>query len=106
MKGSLHNGSIQEKISLPTQVIIALVLGVIAGLLLYGQDDVANYIKPFGDVFLNLIKMIIIPIVFCSLALSISNLGDSKKGRKLWMESNPLFRDYYNYRYRFRSYHW
>ena len=78
MKGSLHNGSIQEKISLPTQVIIALVLGVIAGLLLYGQDDVAN-ILPFGDVFLNLIKMIIIPIVFCSLALSISNLGDSKK---------------------------
>ncbi|WP_049387255.1 dicarboxylate/amino acid:cation symporter [Staphylococcus epidermidis] len=69
----------KKKISLPTQVIIALVLGVIAGLLLYGQDDVANYIKPFGDVFLNLIKMIIIPIVFCSLALSITNLGDSKK---------------------------
>ncbi|RLY67175.1 glutamate:protein symporter [Staphylococcus epidermidis] len=69
----------KKKISLPTQVIIALVLGVIAGLLLYGQDDVANYIKPFGDVFLNLIMMIIIPIVFCSLALSISNLGDSKK---------------------------
>lgn len=69
----------KKKISLPTQVIIALVLGVIAGLLLYGQDDIANYIKPFGDVFLNLIKMIIIPIVFCSLALSISNLGDSKK---------------------------
>lgn len=69
----------KKKISLPTQVIIALVLGVIAGLLLYGQDDVANYIQPFGDVFLNLIKMIIIPIVFCSLALSISNLGDSKK---------------------------
>lgn len=69
----------KKKISLPTQVIIALVLGVIAGLLIYGQDDVANYIKPFGDVFLNLIKMIIIPIVFCSLALSISNLGDSKK---------------------------
>lgn len=69
----------KKKISLSTQVIIALVLGVIAGLLLYGQDDVANYIKPFGDVFLNLIKVIIIPIVFCSLALSISNLGDSKK---------------------------
>ncbi|BFT96504.1 hypothetical protein BGPG180_10080 [Staphylococcus epidermidis] len=92
----------KKKISLPTQVIIALVLGVIAGLLLYGQDDVANYIKPFGDVFLNLIKMIIIPIVFCSLALSISNLGDSKKVGSC----NPLFRDYYNYRYRFRSYHW
>ena len=44
------------------QVIIALVLGVVVGLLLFGQDNVANYIKPF-DVFLNLIKMIIIPIV-------------------------------------------
>ena len=32
--------------------------------------------------------MIIIPIVFCALALSISNLGDSKI--ELWMESNPL----------------
>ena len=49
------------------------------GLLLFGQDNVANYIKPFGDIFLNLIKMIIIPIVFCALALSISNLGDSKR---------------------------
>lgn len=69
----------KRKISLPMQVIIALVLGVVVGLLLFGQDNVANYIKPFGDVFLNLIKMIIIPIVFCALALSISNLGDSKK---------------------------
>ena len=69
----------KRKISLPTQVIIALVLGVIVGLLLFGQDNLANYIKPFGDIFLNLIKMIIIPIVFCALALSISNLGDSKK---------------------------
>ncbi|MEJ7170882.1 cation:dicarboxylate symporter family transporter [Staphylococcus capitis] len=69
----------KRKISLPTQVIIALVLGVIVGLLLFGQDNLANYIKPFGDIFLNLIKMIIIPIVFCALALSISNLGDSEK---------------------------
>ena len=69
----------KRKISLPMQVIIALVLGVVVGLLLFGQDNVANYIKPFGDVFLNLIKMIIIPIVFCALALSISNLGYSKK---------------------------
>ncbi|OFR00940.1 glutamate:protein symporter [Staphylococcus sp. HMSC066C03] len=69
----------KRKISLPTQVIIALVLGVIVGLLLFGQDNLANYIKPFGDIFLNLIKMIIIPIVFCALALSISKLGDSKK---------------------------
>lgn len=81
MKGSLHNGSIQEKnkSTNASNYCFGTRCHVIAGLLLYGQDDVANYIKPFGDVFLNLIKMIIIPIVFCSLALSISNLGDSKK---------------------------
>ena len=60
------------------QVVIALVLGVIVGLLLYGHEELVNYIKPFGDIFLNLIKMIVIPVVFCSLALSISNVGESK----------------------------
>ncbi|PTK89394.1 cation:dicarboxylate symporter family transporter, partial [Staphylococcus gallinarum] len=59
-------------------VVIALVLGVIVGLLLYGHEELVNYIKPFGDIFLNLIKMIVIPVVFCSLALSISNVGESK----------------------------
>lgn len=78
-EGGSNMALFKRKISLPMQVIIALVLGVVVGLLLFGQDNVANYIKPFGDVFLNLIKMIIIPIVFCALALSISNLGDSKK---------------------------
>ncbi|KRG08224.1 cation:dicarboxylate symporter family transporter [Staphylococcus sp. NAM3COL9] len=70
--------AIIRRISLPMQVIIALVLGVVVGLLLYGHDEVANYIQPFGDIFLNLIKMIVIPVVFCSLALSISNVGESK----------------------------
>lgn len=78
-EGGSNMALFKRKISLPMQVIIALVLGVVVGLLLFGQDNIANYIKPFGDVFLNLIKMIIIPIVFCALALSISNLGDSKK---------------------------
>ncbi len=78
-EGGFNMALFKKKISLPMQVIIALVLGVVVGLLLFGQDNVANYIKPFGDIFLNLIKMIIIPIVFCALALSISNLGDSKK---------------------------
>lgn len=79
MKRGSNMALFKRKISLPMQVLIALVLGVVVGLLLFGQTNVANYIKPFGDIFLNLIKMIIIPIVFCALALSISNLGDSKK---------------------------
>nr|WP_210146989.1 MULTISPECIES: cation:dicarboxylase symporter family transporter [Staphylococcus] len=60
------------------QIVIALVLGVILGSILHGNKDVINYIQPIGDVFINLIKMIVVPIVFCSLALSISNVGDTK----------------------------
>lgn len=41
----------KRKISLPVQVLIALVLGVVVGLILYGNEEAANYIKPFGDVF-------------------------------------------------------
>ncbi len=78
-KGGRTYMKILKKVSLPMQVTIALVLGVIVGLLLYGHTELVNYIKPFGDIFLNLIKMIVIPVVFCSLALSISNIGESKK---------------------------
>ena len=60
------------------QIVIALILGVIVGSILHGNKDVINYIQPFGDIFLNLIKMIVVPIVFCSLAISISNVGDTK----------------------------
>ncbi|TDM04548.1 cation:dicarboxylase symporter family transporter [Macrococcus carouselicus] len=72
-------------ISLPTQILLALVLGIIVGVLLYGHDDLKNYIQPFGDVFLHLIKMIVVPIVFCSLAISIAGAGDMKTvGRYGW----------------------
>ena len=67
-----------KKVSLPMQIVIALILGVIVGSILHGNKDVINYIQPFGDIFLNLIKMIVVPIVFCSLAISISNVGDTK----------------------------
>ena len=72
-------------ISLPTQILIALILGVVVGYFLNGQDQLIKFIQPVGDVFLNLIKMIVIPIVFCSLALSISNVGDMHTvGRYGW----------------------
>ena len=52
----LQYGSIQEKNKFTNASINCISIRVIVGLLLYGQDQVANYIKPFGDVFLNLIK--------------------------------------------------
>ena len=38
-------------ISLPTQILIALVLGVVVGYFLHGQDNLIKFIRPIGDIF-------------------------------------------------------
>ena len=57
----------KKKMSLAMQIFIALVLAIIAGLLMQNYTDFAeSYIKPFGTIFLNLIKFIVVPIVLFS----------------------------------------
>jgi hypothetical protein len=56
-----------KRFSLTTWIFIALVLGVLVGIPLQGAPEIADtYIKPFGTVFLNLIKMIVVPLVLFS----------------------------------------
>jgi len=62
--------------SLFGQVVIALVLGVLLGLFF---PEFAAKLKPLGDGFIKLIKMIIAPIVFCVVVLGIAQAGDLKK---------------------------
>ena len=62
----------KKKMSLAMQIFIALVLAIIAGLLMQNYADFAtNYIKPFGTIFLNLIKFIVCPIVLFSIMCGI-----------------------------------
>lgn len=59
---------------------MGLLLGIIVGLFLQGAPDVTTtYIQPFGDLFLNLIKMIIVPLVLSSLVVGAASMGDMKK---------------------------
>jgi len=72
----------KKKISLPTQILIALILGVIVGLICSatGQADfTANYLKPIGTIFINLLKFIIVPVVLLSMIDGIVSMGDIKK---------------------------
>lgn len=65
---------------LTTKILIGLILGILAGLLLNSTPNIATtYIKPFGDLFLNLIKMIIVPLVLSSLIVGAASMGDIKK---------------------------
>ena len=68
--------------NLSVQILIALVLSVCAGLVL-GPDGlpfVNKWIAPVGTIFINFIKMMIVPVVTCSLIAGVTSLGgDSKK---------------------------
>jgi len=72
------------KISLAWQILTALVLGIIVGAVLHNQPDnrewlVTNILSPAGDIFIHLIKMIVVPIVISSLIVGIAGVGDAKK---------------------------
>jgi aerobic C4-dicarboxylate transport protein len=62
--------------SLYFQVIVAIALGVVLGAL-YPQAGAA--MKPFGDAFIKLIKMLIAPVIFCTVVAGIAGVGDMKK---------------------------
>ena len=70
----------KKKISLAMQIFIAMVLAIAAGLLLQGRADFANtFIKPFGTIFLNLVKFIVVPIVLFSIMCGIISMKDIRK---------------------------
>ena len=70
----------KTKLSLATQIFIALVLGIIAGLALTSHSGIAvNYIKPFGTIFLNLIKWVVTPLVFFSIMAGVISMRDIRK---------------------------
>lgn len=84
------------KISLAWQILIALVLGVIVGAILHDQPEIkdyviTNFLKPAGQIFISLIKMIVVPIVIATLILGIAGVGDSKKLGSLGLKTILYF---------------
>lgn len=70
----------KKKLSLAGQIFIALILAVIAGILMVNHVEFANsYIKPFGTIFLNLLKFIVVPIVLFSIMVGVISMKDIKK---------------------------
>ncbi|WP_436966274.1 cation:dicarboxylate symporter family transporter [Staphylococcus shinii] len=71
------------KLSLALQIFIGMVLGVIVGAIFYENPKVETILQPIGDTFLNLIKVIILPIIISTLITGVASLGDAKKFAKL-----------------------
>ena len=77
--------------NLAWQILIALILGVAVGAFLYELADpnhalhsyyqfsIVNIFQPAGDIFIRLIKMIVLPIILSTLTLGIAGIGGSKR---------------------------
>ncbi len=84
------------KISLAWQILIALILGVVVGAILHNQPEIKdaavnNVLKPLGQIFISLIKMIVIPIVFSTLILGIAGVGTTKSLGRLGFKTILYF---------------
>lgn len=70
----------KKKLNLAAGILIGLILGVVAGLLLQNHVEVANrFIAPFGTIYLNLLKAIVVPLVLFSITQGIISMKDIKK---------------------------
>lgn len=72
----------KKKLSLAAQIFIGLGLGIIAGLMFMAAGKAewsVAYVKPFGTIFLNLIKFIVVPIVLCSIISGVISMKDIRK---------------------------
>lgn len=72
------------KITLAWKIFLALNLGIILGIILHNQIELKDWIvftflTPAGEVFIRMIKMIVVPIVMATLVIGIAGIGDAKK---------------------------
>ena len=70
------------------QVLIAVVIGICVG---HFFPDFGQKLKPFGDGFIKLVKMIIAPIIFCTVVHGIASMGDFKKLGRLGFKTLVYF---------------
>ena len=72
-----------KKLALHWKILIGMALGILFGAFLSfvpnGSEFIKDYIKPFGTIFINLLKLIAIPLILASLIKGVSDLKDISK---------------------------
>ncbi|MEZ7499367.1 dicarboxylate/amino acid:cation symporter [Flavobacterium sp. Arc3] len=75
-----------KKLAMHWKILIGMILGLLFGLLMKNLEQkgiVVDWIKPFGTIFINLLKMIAVPLIVVSLIVGLADLKDISKLSKL-----------------------
>jgi len=76
-----------KKLALHWQIVIGMVAGVLFALLMtqfsWGKAIVTDWVKPFGTIFINSLKLIAVPLILASLIKGVSDLKDISKLSKM-----------------------
>ncbi|MCM3741989.1 cation:dicarboxylase symporter family transporter [Oceanobacillus luteolus] len=81
----------KKKFPLAYQILVGLVLGIIVGAIFYGNPAVETYLQPLGTIFINMIKMIVVPIIVSTLIVGVAGAGDLKQLGKLGAKTMIYF---------------
>lgn len=72
-----------KKLALHWQILLGMALGVVFALIMsqfdFGKQFVSDWIKPFGNIFINALKLIAVPLILASLIKGVSDLKDISK---------------------------
>jgi Na+/H+-dicarboxylate symporter len=84
--------------SLNIQILIGAVVGIVLGLYFHGLGVENSFVKSslyasslIGTLFIDLLKMILIPLVFCSIAVGIANLRQHNQMHRVWKTTLIFF---------------
>ncbi|MEN8958603.1 MAG: dicarboxylate/amino acid:cation symporter, partial [Flavobacteriales bacterium] len=84
-----------KKLALHWKIIIGMVLGIVLGFVMNsisgGKEIVTDWIAPFGKIFINLLKLIAVPLILASLIKGVSDLKDISKIKSMGLRTIGIY---------------
>lgn len=82
------NKGFWSNLALWKKILIGLILGVAVGTIMGPSSEI---LKPIGTLFINAIKMLIVPLVFCSLIVGVTSMDDTRKMGRIGVKSLVIY---------------
>jgi proton glutamate symport protein len=84
-----------KKLALHWKILLGMAMGVLVAILLiqfsFGKSFAVNWIKPFGNIFINALKVIAVPLILASLIKGVTDLKDISKLSKMGFKTIGIY---------------